>query len=299
MSFASARSAAFALALGAIFVFTAASSTRAQDTEHDWQKEYPVSGGSPSLTIETADSSLDIHSCGDCKAIRIHVHSGEKLSMFRLEERQEQDHVYFTLKEKMHVGIGVHVNWKNKETQVTVETPASLNLDAKTADGNLAARNLTGTLQVHSGDGNVLLEDVRGSLRLTSADGNISIHNATGTLEARASDGQIKIDGQFTAVQLHTSDGNLDFVLASGSQLTTASHIESSDGRISIRVPQNLAADLDVSTSDGQVDCALPLTMDHYSSDQSSKGHLRGRLNAGGVPFSIHTSDGNVNIAAL
>ena len=297
MPIASARSAGLALTLAAAVVFTASCSARAQNSEHEWQKEYPVSG-SPSLTIETADSNLDIHSCGDCKTIRIHVHSDEKLSNFHLEERQEQDHVYFTLKEK-HLGIGVRVNWKNKTTQVTVETPASLDLDAKTADGNLSARNLAGNLQVHSGDGNVTLEDVRGSLHLTSSDGNINIHNATGTLEARVADGQMKIDGQFTAVQLHTSDGNLDFALAHGSQLTTASRIESSDGRVSVRVPQNLAADLDVSTSDGHVDCALPLTMDHYSSDASSKRHLHGRLNAGGVPLSIHTSDGNVSIATL
>ncbi len=297
MSIASARSAGLALALAAI-VFTAPSSVRAQNTDHDWQKEYPLSG-SPSLTIETADIGLDIRSCGDCKAIGIHVHSDEKLSNYHLEERQEGDHVYFTLKEKVHLGIGIHMNWKNKATEVTVETPAKLDLDAKTADGNLSTRGLAGNLQVHSGDGNVTLEDVHGSLHLTSSDGNIDIHDATGTLEARASDGHMKIDGQFTAVQLHTSDGNLEFALAPGSQLTSASSIESSDGRVSIRLPQTLAADLDVSTSDGHVDCALPLTMDHYSSDESSKRHLRGRLNAGGVPFSIHTSDGNVSIATL
>jgi hypothetical protein len=299
MSLACARSAALTVTLGATVVLAVSSSALAQNTEHDWQKEYSVRG-SPSLTIETADSNLDIHSCGDCKAIRIHVHSGEKLSRFRLEERQEQDHVYFTLKEKLRVGIGIHTNWEGSEaTQVSVETPATLDLEAKTADGNLSAHDLAGNLQVHSGDGNVTLEGVRGNLHLTSSDGNISIHNANGTLEARASDGHMKIDGQFTAVQLHTSDGNLDFALAQGSQLTSASRVESSDGRVSIRVPQNLASDLDVSTSDGHVDCALPLTMDHYSSDASSKRHLRGRLNAGGVPLSIHTSDGNVSIATL
>ena len=49
------------------------------------------------------------------------------------------------------------------------------------------------------------------------------------------------------------------------------------------------------STSDGHLDCSLPLTMDHYDSRQTSAG----RLNGGGTPLSIHTSDGNVRIAAL
>jgi DUF4097 and DUF4098 domain-containing protein YvlB len=108
------------------------------------------------------------------------------------------------------------------------------------------------------------------SLRLNSSDGDITIHNAVGTLEARASDGHMQIDGPFSSVQLHTSDGNLDFALAHGTQLSAASRIESSDGRVTIRVPQDLKADLDVSTSDGHVDCALPLTMDHYDNGSSS-----------------------------
>ena len=132
---------------------------RAQATGHDWQKSYSLSG-SGSLTIETGDIGLEIQSCGDCKAIRIQVHSGHELSNYRLEERQDGDHIYFSFKEKMNLGF--HVNWKTEGTKVTVETPAHLDLDAKTADGNLTARGLTGHLRVHSGDGSVTLEDVHG-----------------------------------------------------------------------------------------------------------------------------------------
>jgi hypothetical protein len=145
----------------------------------------------------------------------------------------------------------------------------------------------------------VALDDVHGALRLTSSDGNVVIRGATGTLEARGSDGHMQIDGQFTAVQLHTSDGNLDLTLAPGSQLNAASRIESSDGHVIVHVPSTLAADLDVTTSDGRLDCSLPLTMDHYDSNESSGHSVHGRLNGGGTPLTIHTSDGNVRIAAL
>jgi hypothetical protein len=264
----------------------------AQATGHDWQKTYSVSG-SPSLTIETADSGLEIASCADCKEIRVQVHATRDLNQYRLEERQEGDHVFFSFKEKPHVGM---FNWgTEKGTKVTVETPAHLDLDAGTADGNLVARGLSGTIQVHAGDGSVLLEDVNGALRLRTSDGNVTVRQAKGTLEARGSDGHMTIDGQFTGVQLHTSDGNLDFTLAPGSQLNAASRIESSDGHVIVHVPSTLAADLDITTSDGHVDCSLPLTMDHYD---SRGNHLHGHLNGGGMPLSVHTSDGNVRIAA-
>jgi hypothetical protein len=289
----SARVAGCAAVAAAAFSF-ASLPAPAQANGHDWQKTYSVSG-SPSLAIETGDSSVDLHSCGDCKEIRIQVHSERDLNDYRLEEHQDGDHVFFLLKEKPHIGF--HVEWKSSRTQVNIETPSHLDLDAKTSDGNFAARELTGSVQVHAGDGSVTLEDVHGDLRLSTSDGNVAIRRATGTLEARGSDGHMQIDGQFTAVQLHTSDGNLDLTLAPGSKLNAASHVNTSDGHVILHVPATLAADLDVSTSDGRVDCSLPLTMDHY--DSGSGNHLHGHLNGGGTPLSVHTSDGNVRIVAL
>jgi DUF4097 and DUF4098 domain-containing protein YvlB len=270
----------------------------AQDAEHVWDKSYSVSG-KPALTIETGDSNLEIHSCGECRAVHIHVDSGRKLSDYRLEESQAGDQIHFALKEKPHYGISFH--WKETEQapRVTVETPAALTLDARTSDGNLLLRDVHGEVQIHTDDGNADIANVEGNLHLTSGDGNVDVHNASGTLEARASDGRMKVDGKFTSVQMHTSDGNLDLSLADGSQLASASRVESSDGQVKIRVPRSLAADLDVSTSDGHIDCSLPLTMDHYNSHDGGSNHLHGKLNAGGVPLSIHTSDGSVSITNI
>jgi hypothetical protein len=52
-------------------------------------------------------------------------------------------------------------------------------------------------------------------------------------------------------------------------------------------------------SSDGRVDCALPLTMDHYESNGGSGHDVHGKLNGGGTPLSIRTSDGNVKINQL
>lgn len=298
MSFLANRSTGFVAKVATVALSLASSAALAQSSDNDWQKAYVLSGGSASLTVETGDSGLEIRSCGECKEIRIHVESKRKLSEFTLEEHQEGDHVFFRLKEKPHMGF--HVEWnEGRRTKVSVETPTKLDLDARVADGSLSASNLVGSVQVHAGDGSVALDDIKGDVHLVSSDGSVSLHNAIGTIDARGSDGSMKIDGQFTAVQLETSDGSLDFTLAPGSQLTGASRIRSSDGRVSIRLPQTLSADMDVATGDGHLDCTLPLTMDHYNSGESGGHHLHGHLNSGGVPFSIHASDGNVSITTL
>jgi DUF4097 and DUF4098 domain-containing protein YvlB len=257
----------------------------------DWQKTYPVSGKA-SLTISSGDASVEVRSCGDCREVRIHLEWRDR------KPADYTDHVNFDLKEKAHLGI--HFTMGNlHEPRLTVDTPTALDLDARTADGALKVSGVQGTLELHTSDGSVDIENVGGAVRLTASDGSIKIHNVTGTLESRSSDGQASVEGKFTALQVHTSDGNLDLTVAEGSQLSTASRIESSDGRVTVRLPRTMAVDLDVHTSDGQIDCALPLTMEGYNSAHSSGHNLRGHLNGGGVPLTVHTSDGNVTITAL
>jgi hypothetical protein len=282
-------------ALAVLAVFSSLTGL-AQDSDHSWSKSYPVSG-KPTLTLETADASLEFHPCGDCHEIRIHVELvGRKLSDYRLVEGQSGDQVHFLFKELPH--LGAHIVWHREETRVTVESPAQLTLEAKTSDGNVSLSGLQGDLSLTTGDGNVTLDRVSGNLRIKSGDGQVKITNADGAIDARTSDGNLSVDGLFHALALHTSDGSLDVSLREGTNLAGASTIQSSDGSVTVRVPRNFAADLNVHTSDGRVDCVLPVTMDHYQSGGESH-ELRGKLNGGGTPLTIHTSDGNVKIEYL
>jgi hypothetical protein len=267
--------------------------------ESDWQKSYPVSG-KPSLTLSTGDASTEVRSCASCREVHIRVewnerHSGE----YVVTEFQSGDHVNFELKEKEKVHFGLHIGMTSHEPHVTVETPKELDLEARTSDGALKVYGVEGSISLHTSDGAVDVSDVSGAVRLTASDGSIRIHNVTGTLESKSSDGRVSIDGRLSGIQVHTSDGRLEVTLTEGSQLTTSSRIEASDGQVTVRLPKTLAADLDVHTSDGKIDCQLPLTMNGYNSSGSSGHNIRGRLNAGGTPLTIHTSDGNVTIAAL
>jgi hypothetical protein len=286
----------YALPLAALAAFSS-SAGLAQDSDHSWSRTYPVEG-KPTLTVETSDAGVELRSCGDCQEIRIHVEvTGRKLSDYRLEEGQSGDMVHFLFKQRPH--LGPHISRLNEHTRVTVESPARLTLEARTSDGNVSLSGLQGDLGLTSGDGNLTLDHVSGNLRIKAGDGQVKITNADGAIEARTSDGNLSVDGLFHALALHTSDGTLDVSLREGTRLAGASTIQSSDGSVTIRVPQSFAADLDVHTHDGNVDCTLPLTMDHYQSGEERGHELRGKLNGGGTPLTIHTSDGNVKIEYL
>jgi Putative adhesin len=286
----------YALALAALAVLSSLTAL-AQDPDHSWSRTYPVTG-KPTLTLETSDAGVAFHPCGDCHEIRIHIEVvGRKLSDYRLEEGQSGDEVHFLFKELPH--IGAHIVWHKEQTRVTVESPVQLTLQARTSDGNVTLSGLQGDLSLTTGDGNVALDHVAGNLRIKSGDGQVKITDADGAIDAHTSDGNLSVDGLFHALALDTSDGTLDLSLREGTKLAGASTIQSSDGSVTIRVPQSFAADLNVRTSDGHVDCALPLTMDHYQSGGGQGHELRGKLNGGGTPLTIRTSDGNVKIEYL
>jgi hypothetical protein len=283
------------LTLAAVCLLSVSASVRA---ESDWQKSYPVSA-KPSLTFSNGDAATEVTSCGQCHEIRVRIQWNDRHpSDYTLTEAQTGDHVNFELREKNHLHI---VQFGNRhEPHVSIETPSTIDLEGRTSDGSLKVTGLQGEIQLHTSDGSVDVTDVSGAVRLQASDGSIQMHNVSGTLESRSSDGSVRIDGQFTGLQVHTSDGSLELTLAEGSKLATASRIESSDGRVVLHVPHTLAADLDIHTSDGHIQCDLPLVMDGYNSKSDSGGHnLRGRINGGGVPLAIHTSDGNVTIASL
>lgn len=267
----------------------------AQSNSGDWQKSYPVSGKA-SVTLGTGDAALEVRSCG-CREVRVRVEwRDRKPGDYTINEFQGGDHVNFELKEKPHLGL--HFSMGNvRGPRVTVETPATVDLEARTSDGSVKVAGVQGSLELHTSDGSVNVEDVAGTIRLTASDGSIKIRNVTGTLDSHSSDGQVSVEGKFTALKVHTSDGSLDVTLAEGSKLNAASRIESSDGQVAVRLPRTMGVDLDVHTSDGQINCSLPLTMDGYNSAHSSGHDLRGRLNGGGIPLTIHTSDGNVTIS--
>jgi Putative adhesin len=288
------KTLALNLALSALLL-PAAAATAQSDTM--WDKSYPVSG-QPSLFLSAGDSHLNIHPCGSCKTVHIHVTAeNTSLSRYTLEESQSGDTVNFSLKEKPH--MGVHINWHSSSVRVDVETPANLTLEARCADGNLTATDLHGDLTIHTSDGSQELSGLSGNLKLHSSDGHLQLRNGSGALEARSSDGNQDIAGSFSSLQLHSSDGSITLELAEGSHLSSDSRVESSDGSVTLRLPKSFPAELAVSTSDGSIQSTLPLVVDGFNSKGNSGHNIRGKFNGGGSLLTIHTSDGSVHLTTL
>ena len=63
-------------------------------------------------------------------------------------------------------------------------------------------------------------------------------------------------------------------------------------GLIELAIARNAGADLDLSTSGGDVTCDLPVTV----VGRISEDNIRGTLNGGGPSIYAHTSGGDVHV---
>ena len=239
----------------------------------DWSKNYDLTG-KPELRVEAHDASVRIESW-DQNKIEAHVTThGWHIGSDGLEivEHQQGNAVDIELRQphRTHFSIGI----ENRRTELEIRMPRSAKVN------------------VHSGDGAVSAKGLEGELDFTTGDGSLEIENVDGSLHAHTSDGSVRVSGRFDILELRTSDGRVEVEARPGSQLREAWDIRSSDGSVTLRIPGDLAADLELHTSDGSITANIPIAV-----EGSLRSHdIQGKMNGGGNRLTVHTSDGSVTL---
>src|SRR5882757_9724243 len=241
----------------------------------DWSKTYTLTGR-PDLRVDTSDANIHVSTWDqntiEAKVTTVHYKIGD--DGIRIEEHQTGDVVEINVRYPHH---GVTINWGNygsHRVEVDIHMPRE------------------GRVDLHTGDGKIEIGHFKGEMQLRSGDGSQEISEVDGKLRALTGDGHIRADGRFDELELKTGDGRVDARATTGSALTTGWRLESGDGSVTLEVPENLAADVDLHTGDGHIDLDLPVT----TAGKIREGEVRGKLNGGGNLLMIHTGDGSIRL---
>lgn len=239
----------------------------------DWTKKFTVTG-TPELRVDTNDASVEVRA-GAAGVIDVRVIvEGWRIGPdeVRVTDRQSGNRVEIDVRTPSS-----HWNFGNHSARVEVLTPRET------------------TAEVHTGDGRIVVDGLKGSVRLSTGDGSITAQGLDGSLDARTGDGRIDARGRFDLLNLRTSDGSIETEVRPGSKVTTAWRVQTGDGSVRLRLPPDLAADLDVHTGDGHISSDLPLTVSGLRSESS----VRGKLNGGGLTLTVRTGDGSIRLDRL
>ncbi len=241
-----------------------------------------VPGSDNALTL-TVRKETTVHDADRAKRL---------LDEIKVEVEQTGNNIRIVIRRPSRVHF-VFFGWSERvRVQSEVVLPKECALTAATSDGSITAEGLKGEISLKTSDGDIRLTDAQGRLTAHASDGDILLRSVRGEVESRTSDGHIELSGVLTALNLRTSDGDISARVEPGSQMSGSWKITASDGTIEAALPPEFNADLWLHTSDGEITCGLPLTVE----GKTSPHDLRGTLGQGGPLFEIRTSDGDIRL---
>jgi DUF4097 and DUF4098 domain-containing protein YvlB len=256
------------LSLTIIAFAIAVSPARAEE----WSKTYNLSG-KPDLRVETSDANIRVTTWDqntiEAKVITTRYKIGE--GGIRVDEHQTGDSVEIDVHYPHH---NFNVGWESHKVEIIIQMPREGKVNLRTGDGKIEVAALKGEMDLHTGDGSINLDSVDGKLHATTGDGHI------------------QASGRFDELGLKTGDGHVDVRARSGSSLTGNWRLETGDGSVSLEVPGDLAADVDLHTSDGHIDLDMPVTTE----GKIRQNDIHGKINGGGSLLTIRTGDGSIHL---
>lgn len=259
----------------------------------EWSHRYPLKGGAD-LHVKTDDGSVRIET-SDAPEIAARVTTeGWKIAPdeVTITESQSGDRVDIEVrlpKRYGFTGIG------HRSVKVVLQVPKRADLDVRTGDGSVEVQPVSGRLSISTGDGGITVDGLQGEIQLHTGDGSIRATGLAGQLKADTGDGQLNVRGRFDQLDLSTGDGGIEAVVEPGSKVEKAWSLKSGDGGITLRVPEDLGAEIDAHTGDGHIELDKPISV----TGSIGRSSVKGTLGAGGQPLRIHTGDGSIRLQRL
>lgn len=191
--------------------------------------------------------------------------------------------------------------------EATLTLPKNIALAAKTSGGHITASHLKNAQDLSTSGGHINLSDIHGKTTAKTSGGHITSNNTSGEIKVRTGGGHIKIKETEGSLEAKTGGGHIEIQDAKGSIMarTSGGNISSSiieannqlsfktsAGNVSLVIPKEINANLDISGSSVQLDDVFNF------SGQKNPGQVTGKLNDGGLPIVISCGYGNVNISA-
>jgi len=241
----------------------------------EWSKTYTISG-KPDLRVETSDANIHVETW-DQSTVEARVTTKRyKIGQggIRIDEHQTGDSVELELHFPHHM-LTVRVG--NYRVDVEIHMPREGRLNLRTGDGNIQVNNFKGEMELETGDGRQEINGVDGRLR------------------ARSGDGRVTVAGRFDALNLTTGDGRIEARALAGSAVNSGWELRTGDGSVTLQLPDNFAADVDLHTSDGHITLDMPVTVEGRLGERT----IHGKMNGGGNLLTVRSGDGSIRIEKL
>ena len=198
---------------------------------------------------------------------------------------------------EIDVPIGSKVDLTGRATETVIDSIRKVSV--KTAEGDIAIRNIAGGINATTYQGNLIVESSGGSIILETTSGNILAFGVNpgqiGDLfKARAGSGNVTLQQvEHRQIEASSISGVVNF---KGKLLTGGLYsFKTSSGPIRLYVPLKSSFTVKASYGFGGFDSEIPLKYIYQSNTDGAK-NLQGLLGTGESNINLTTSQGNISI---
>lgn len=150
---------------------------------------------------------------------------------------------------------------------------------------------------ISTSNGKIAIDGLNSAVNLKTSNGAVTVNSVVGDIKVHTSNGAIRLEKCNGLVDLHTSNGRIEF---DGDLSSGTSEMKTSNGAISIRLPDSRAAEVVAKTGNGRISTETAqnriieqtkrsLHMLVGSSDETSSD----------VRLNVQTSNGSISIKSL
>lgn len=204
-----------------------------------------------------------------------------------------------------------YVNMHNISIDYEISVPVETAVRAHTGSGNQVLEGIKGNIDLQSGSGDLKLARLTGEMRFQTGSGNVRGRELSGPAKVKAGSGDIEIEETGGGdVDIRTGSGNITVNGISGGFHAEAGsgdihgngspknmwNVRTGSGNVSLRVPSDVAFDVDISSSSGNVTLGHPVATTVQGRIQESRKSVVGKVRGGGPVVSVHTGSGNISV---
>lgn len=273
-------------------------------------KEFTLKG-TGNLKVETSGSSVAVTGAGGNQVIvDMYVKlNGREIEIEDAEVERELDNYNLDISQSGNT-ISVIVKKRNNSSRnklnlsFKIQVPTEMSSQFQSSGGSISVDGLNGeqeiatsggSIQVVNSSGYVNTHSSGGSFRLENFEGNVDVQTSGGSIKVNQLTGDLKVNTSGGSVNLADINGSISANTSGGSIRAELSNVEkeltmkSSGGSITAVVPDGLGLDLDL--SGGRVNSKLS-----NFSGEVKKDRILGKINGGGVPVTMQSSGGSINL---
>lgn len=168
--------------------------------------------------------------------------------------------------------------------------------EVSTAGGDIRVESVTGDLKATTFGGDIRAGSVSGDARLETSGGDVVVRFAAGAVIARTGGGDVTLKKVRGPVTARTSGGTISCEITSTA--AAGGDLATSGGDVTVTLPANYRADLDVRVSGVEPDADAIVSQFPDVTISRRRGSVsgEGKLNGGGPKLTIRSNSGTVTI---